>query len=36
VPAVYTSLRRKLPTKHVIEARFLLEEQGAAPEGRVA
>jgi multidrug efflux pump subunit AcrB len=36
VPAVYASLRQKLPTKHVIEARFLLEEQGAAPEGRAA
>jgi len=36
VPAVYASLRKKLPTKHVIEARFLREEQGAAPEGRIA
>jgi multidrug efflux pump subunit AcrB len=36
VPVVYASLRQKLPTKHVIEERFLLEERGAEPEGRVA
>ena len=29
VPAVYASLRVKLPTKHVIEERFLAEERGA-------
>jgi multidrug efflux pump subunit AcrB len=29
VPTVYASLRVKLPTKHVIEERFLAEERGA-------
>jgi multidrug efflux pump subunit AcrB len=33
VPAVYATLRVKLPTKHVMEQRFLEEERGAAPEG---
>jgi multidrug efflux pump subunit AcrB len=36
VPVVYASVRKKLPTKHVIEKRFHAEEQGAEPEGRIA
>jgi multidrug efflux pump subunit AcrB len=32
VPVVYSVLRRKLPTKHLIEARFLREKQGLPPE----
>jgi len=31
VPAVYATLRVKLPTKHVMERRFLEEERGAEP-----
>ncbi|HEY8923690.1 MAG TPA: efflux RND transporter permease subunit, partial [Polyangia bacterium] len=33
VPAVYATLRVKLPTKHVMEQRFLEEERGAEPHG---
>ncbi|MGH9455654.1 MAG: efflux RND transporter permease subunit, partial [Terriglobia bacterium] len=29
VPAIYSLLRTKLPTKHLLEARFRAEEQGA-------
>src|SRR5437667_12242579 len=29
VPVVYSLLRTKLPTKHVLEERFLAEERGA-------
>jgi multidrug efflux pump subunit AcrB len=36
VPAVYATLRVKLPTKHLIEERFLAEERGAAPQGHTA
>lgn len=32
VPAVYATLRIKLPTKHVLEERFLAEERETAPE----
>ena len=31
VPVVYASLRKAMPTRHVLEARFLAEEQGLEP-----
>ncbi|HVP66635.1 MAG TPA: efflux RND transporter permease subunit [Anaeromyxobacteraceae bacterium] len=33
VPVVYSLLRTDLPTKHVMEQRFLAEEKGLSPEG---
>ncbi len=34
VPVVYASLRKDLPSKHVMEQKFLAEEQeGASPAG---
>jgi len=36
VPVVYAMLRRALPTKHLLEKRFLAEEHETAPEGRIA
>ena len=42
VPVVYASLRKKLPSKHVMEQEFLAEEQegiaraGAGPQGSPA
>ncbi len=33
VPVVYSMLRTKLPTKHLLEARFQREKMGAEPEG---
>jgi hypothetical protein len=32
VPAVYATLRVKLPTKHVLEERFLAEEREVATD----
>src|SRR5438045_4473386 len=36
VPAVYATLRVKLPSKHVMEQRFLEEERGAEPHAGAA
>jgi multidrug efflux pump subunit AcrB len=36
VPVVYATLRVKLPSRHIIEQRFLAEEQGAEPQGSTA
>jgi len=33
VPVVYSLLRTELPTKHLMEQRFLAEEKGLAPGG---
>jgi hypothetical protein len=31
VPVVYSLLRKKLPSKHLLEQRFLAEERGEEP-----
>jgi len=35
VPVIYSLLRVKLPTKHLLDERFLAEERGEDPEGRL-